>query len=146
MERLELGAGPRGRAEAFVLAAAIASLTLTEYFFAFVDPALGILSALASVTALYLALSLLSGGLSRALRESVEIVCLLQIYVLLISSLPWFFVGQELLLPTTYTILLALCLWHIKDAGLTLEEVGFRRAQLRHVVTAALAGVALGVV
>lgn len=137
---------PRSRAGMLMLSAAIALVTLTQYFFAFMDPALGIFSALASVTALYLALSLLSLRIEQALRESVEIICLIQIYMLLISSLPWFFVSQDLLIPATYSILLALCLWHIKDSSMTLEEMGFRRARVRHMIIAAAAGVPLGAV
>lgn len=136
----------RGKVETIMLAAAITSLTLTQYFFAFMDPVLGILSALASVTVLYLALSLLSRSISQPLRESVELICLLQIYTLLISSLPWFFISQELLIPATYSILLALCLWHIRDSSLTLEEMGFRGSGLKHIVIAVAAGILLGAI
>ncbi|MEM2167776.1 MAG: CPBP family intramembrane glutamic endopeptidase [Candidatus Bathyarchaeia archaeon] len=135
---------PRSKIEILMLTSAIALTTLTQYFFAFINPALGILSALASVTALYLALSLLSGRLNQALRESIEIICLIQIYTLLISSLPWFFVSQELLIPATYSILLALCIWHIKDSGMTLAEMGFRKAGLKHIFIGVLSGIPLG--
>lgn len=138
--------GKRSKTETLLLAAAIALLTLTEYFFAFLDPALGIFTALASVTALYLAISLLSTKLSNILRESIEIICLILVYTLLISSLPWFFVSQTLLIPATYSILLALCLWHIKDSNITLGEIGFRRAQLKHIIIAAPSGALLGAI
>jgi len=136
----------RSKTETLMLTAAIASITFTQYFFAFIDPALGIFSALASVTVLYLALSLLSGRIDQSLSESIEIVCLIQIYTLLISSLPWFFVSQELLIPATYLILLALCLWHIKDSNMTLEEIGFVKARGKHMIIAAAAGIPLGIV
>ncbi|MEM2578503.1 MAG: CPBP family intramembrane glutamic endopeptidase [Candidatus Bathyarchaeia archaeon] len=135
---------PRSKIEILMLTSAIALTTLTQYFFAFINPALGILSALASVTALYLALSLLSGRLNQALRESIEIICLIQIYTLLISSLPWFFVSQDLLIPATYSILLALCIWHIKDSSMALAEMGFRKAGLKHIFIGALSGIPLG--
>jgi len=129
-----------------LLASAIALTTLIQYFFAFVEPALGIFSALASVTALYLAISLLSKRLNQALRESIEIICLIQVYTLLISSLPWFFVSQDLFIPATYSILLALCLWHIKDSSMDLKEIGFRKTQLRYMIIAVVAGMLLGAV
>ena len=132
--------------EILMLTAAIALIMLTQYFFAFVSPALGIFSALASVTAMYLALSLLNKRLNQFLKESIEIMCLIQMYTLLISSLPWFFVSQDLLIPATYSILLSLCLWHIKDSNMKLEELGFRKAQPKHMVIAVTAGILLGVV
>ncbi|MEM3955775.1 MAG: CPBP family intramembrane glutamic endopeptidase [Candidatus Bathyarchaeia archaeon] len=135
----------RGKMETIMLSVAIAITTLTQYFFAFINPALGIFSALTSVTALYLALSLLGGRINQPLRESIEIICLIQIYTLLISSLPWFFVSQDLLIPATYSILLALCVWHIKDSNMTLEEMGFRKAQRKYVLIAAAAGIPLGI-
>lgn len=136
----------RSKVETIMLAAAIASLTFTQYFFAFTDPVLGILSALASVTALYLTLSLLNKDISQPSRESIELICLLQIYTLLISSLPWFFISQELLIPATYSILLALCLWHIRDSSLTFEEMGFRGSRLKYIIVAAVTGVLLGAI
>lgn len=138
------GANLKGKPEVLLLAASIASITLTEYFFAFVNPAIGIFSALVSVTALYLALALLK-RINWAVRETVEIICLLQIYTLLISSLPWFFISQSLLIPATYSILLALCLWQIKESNIPLEELGFRKAPLKYMIPAAAVGIPLGV-
>ncbi|MDW8061860.1 MAG: CPBP family intramembrane glutamic endopeptidase [Nitrososphaerota archaeon] len=136
---------PKGRIELSLLTTAIVSLTFTEYSFAFLDPALGIFSALISVTILYLALSLFR-GIRSIVRETVEVICLIQLYILLISSLPWFFISQSLLIPATYSILLALCLWYVKGSSITSEELGFKSASSRYVILAFTVGIPLGTV
>ncbi|MEM2046190.1 MAG: CPBP family intramembrane glutamic endopeptidase [Candidatus Bathyarchaeia archaeon] len=145
MKREMLDAKPRSRIEVILLSMAIATLTFTEYAFAFIDPAIGIFSALISVSALYIALSIIR-EMNAAVRETVEIICLLQIYMLLISSLPWFFISQSLLIPATYSILLALCLWHIKESTLTWEELGFKKASIKHTIIAIAAAIPLGAI
>jgi membrane protease YdiL (CAAX protease family) len=107
-----------------LISSAVAALAFTEYLFAAGQNAFGIIAAIAFTLVLYGLAS--TGKMEEGVTEVVEGICLLLLYVLLISMLPWFYIKQEYLFPAVYLILIALCIWYIKDADLSLKEVGGR--------------------
>ena len=56
--------------------------------------------------------------------ESAEALALVPLYVMFTSSLPWFFIDQTFLMPAVYSIVLALCFWHIYYKNLDFSDVG----------------------
>ncbi len=72
---------------------------------------------------------------------------LLPLYILLTSSLPWFFLSQQWLLPAVYSAVLAICAWHIYRKNLNLREIGFSRSRLSlYILIGILVGMVLGVI
>jgi len=122
-----------------LIAFLIAAISVTEWIFVYRSVGLGLLLALALTVATYLLIVL--GRLPSPYVECAESMALIPLYILLTSSLPWFFLRQELVLPAVYAIVLALCFWHVYDKRLSLKELGFRR---KNWLPYALYGVALG--
>ena len=127
-----------------LLSLAITALAGTELLFALGESAYGILASLASVTILYLVISFAKVGSTS--KEVIEVICLLLTYVLLISSLPWFFLSQDLLLPAVYFILIVLCLLYVRNARVGLERLGLRSASVKVAVPCCVLGVATGAI
>ncbi len=124
----------------FILAI-LAAITVTEWVFAYKDVAYGIVLALFLAIAIYLTISVFR--LSQPVTNSAESLVLLPLYILFTSSLPWFFISQQYLLPAVYSIILALCLWHIYQKKLSLRELfGFSRDKL---LKYSLIGLAIGI-
>ena len=115
-------------------------ITVTEYIFVYVSSSLGIILCLGSALAIYGLLSALD--LSEALTDVLENVSLLFIYTMLISSLPWFFFKQSLMVPAVYSLVLALCSWRIHSRKLSLEYLGLVWKNLRN---NSLTGLVLGI-
>ena len=82
-----------------------------EYIFAYHNVAYGIVIALALVIVIYLILSVLS--FDNSIVHCGESLALIPLYILFTSSLPWFFINQQYLLPAVYSCILGLCFWHI---------------------------------
>ena len=118
-------------------------IAVCEWVFAYFDVAYGILLALFLALAIYVVIPI--GRLGQAFTNSAESLVLLPLYILLTSSLPWFFLSRELLLPAVYSAVLALCAWHIYRHNLNLWEIGFRGSKiLKYIAIGVLIGIPLG--
>ncbi len=128
----------------FILAI-VASITVAEWVFAYQDVAYGIVLALFLAIGIYLAISVFR--LSQPITSSAESMVLLPLYILFTSSLPWFFINQQYLLPAVYSTILSLCLWHIYQKKLSLSELGFRRNKwLKYLLVGIVIGIPAGAI
>ena len=132
------------KARSITLISAIClGITICEWVFAYQDVAWGIILALSLALIIHLVIPLVR--LEQTVIDCAESLVLIPFYVLLTSSLPWFFLSQELLLPAVYTAVLALCGWHIYRKNISLRDIGFRREKLLpHLLIGILAGIPLG--
>ena len=129
-----------GRWQWLFLLAIFAAIAITEWVFAYKDVAYGIGLALFLAIGIYLAISVTR--LSQPITDCAESLALIPLYILFTSSLPWFFINQQYLLPAVYSTILALCLWHIYQKKLKFSELGFRKDKwLKYV----LMGIAIGI-
>ena len=133
------------KAYSIVLISAIClGITICEWVFAYQDVAWGIILALFLALIIYLVIPLVRLG--QDVIDCAESLVLIPFYVLLTSSLPWFFLSQELLLPAVYTAVLALCGWHIYRKNINLKDIGFRHEKLLlHLLIGVMVGIPLGV-
>ncbi len=113
----------------------------TEYVFAYRNVGWGIVMALGLTLLVYLLISVVRFD-SRIMR-CVESLALIPLYILFTSSLPWFFINQQLLLPAVYSCILALCLWHVYQKNLSLKEIF--RFNKRKLLKYLLIGTAIGI-
>jgi len=97
------------------------TITACEYIFAYQNVAYGIVVALGLVIVIYLLLSIFH--LDQRITNCAESLTLLPLYILFTSSLPWFFINQQYLLPAVYSCILALCLWYVYQKNLSLKEL-----------------------
>jgi membrane protease YdiL (CAAX protease family) len=119
-------------------------ITFCEWVFAYQDVAYGIILALLLALVIYVILPVIKAG--PVFNDVAESLALIPLYILLTSSLPWFFLSQELLLPAVYSAILALCGWHIYRKNIGLRQIGFHRDRwLRYVLIGILVGIPLGV-
>ncbi|MEE9202720.1 MAG: type II CAAX endopeptidase family protein [Dehalococcoidia bacterium] len=134
--------GSIGRWQGLFIAAIAVSITLTEWVFAYRSVAYGIGMALALAIAIYFLISVLR--LNPWIAICAESLALIPLYILFTSSLPWFFVNQQYLLPAVYSCILGLVLWHIYRNNLSLKEIfGLRKETL---LKYSLMGIAIGLV
>ncbi len=123
--------------------AILAALTVTEWVFAYQDVAYGIGLALFLVIGIYIVISVTR--LSQPLTDCAESLALIPLYILFTSSLPWFFINQQYLLPAVYSIIIALCLWHIYQKKLSFSELGFKRDKwLKYILIGIVVGIPVG--
>lgn len=124
----------------------MAAITICEYLFAYQNVAFGVGVALFLTLGIYLTISLVR--LNQPVIDCAESLALLPLYILFTSSLPWFFIHQQYLLPAVYSIILALCLWHIYRNKLSLINIlGFKKRDLSPNLLLGLAlGMGLGIV
>ena len=128
----------------FILAIFIA-ITATEWVFVYRNVAYGIGLALFLVIGIYTVISVIR--LSQPLINCAESLALIPLYILFTSSLPWFFINQQYLLPAVYSTVLALCLWHIYQKKLNFSELGFHRQKwLKYVLVGIAIGIPIGMV
>jgi len=128
----------------FILAIFIA-ITATEWVFVYKNVAYGIGLALFLVIGIYIVISVIR--LSQPLINCAESLALIPLYILFTSSLPWFFINQQYLLPAVYSTVLALCLWHIYQKKLNFSELGFHREKwLKYVLVGIAIGIPIGMV
>ena len=129
-----------GRWQWLFILAILAAITITEWIFAYKDVAYGIGLALFLAIGIYIAISVIR--LSQPITRCAESMALIPLYILFTSSLPWFFINQQYLIPAVYSTILALCLWHIYQKRLTFSELGFKKDKwLKYV----LVGIAMGI-
>ena len=125
----------------FIVAIALA-ITICEYVFAYQNVAYGIIIALALTIAIYAVISV--RRFDPLIMHSAESLAIIPLYILFTSSLPWFFVDQQYLLPAVYSCILGLCFWHIYRQNLDLAGLfGFSKRRLPKDF---LIGLAVGVV
>jgi len=112
-----------------------------EYVFAYQNVAWGIIIALTLALLIYFALSVLR--FDQKITNCGESLALIPLYILFTSSLPWFFINQQYLLPAVYSCILGLCLWHVYQKKLSLKELfGFSKEKL---LKYSLIGLAVGI-
>jgi len=108
----------------FILIIFIA-ITISEYIFAYRDVTYGIVLSLLITLSIYIIISV------AFMREDyvrlAESLALIPLYVLFTSSLPWFFINQQYLIPAVYSVILALCFWHMNEHGIDFRKLGFTK-------------------
>lgn len=119
-------------------------IAFCEWFFAYRDVAYGIVIALFLALAIYTVIPLARMG--QPFTDCAESLVLIPLYILLIASLPWFFLAQEFLIPAVYAAVMALCAWHIYRKNISLSDMGLVARRLpRYLALGVLVGVPLGV-
>jgi uncharacterized protein len=120
------------------------SITVCEYIFAYHNVAYGIAIALALALIIYILLSILR--FPPGIVSSAEALAIIPLYILFTSSLPWFFLEQQYLLPAVYSCVLGLCAWHIYQNNVDIKSLfGFRKVQLgSNILTGTVIGLGLG--
>lgn len=113
--------GRRAFRQGLLIVTIMAAIAVCEYTFAYRDVAYGIALSLALTILLCAFLALRPS--EDAVTASVETLTLVPLYILFASSLPWFFLSQDYLLPAVYTCILGLCLLHIYQKGLSIREI-----------------------
>jgi len=125
------------------LASLLAAITLTEWIFAYKNVAYGIGLSLFLALGIYLVISVIH--LSPPITDCAESLALIPLYILFTSSLPWFFINQQYLLPAVYSTILALCLWHIYQKKLSFSVLGFKKNKwLKYVLIGIILGIPMG--
>ncbi|UCD54418.1 MAG: CPBP family intramembrane metalloprotease [Dehalococcoidia bacterium] len=122
------------------LIAILVAIGITEWVFAYKDVAYGIGMALFVVIGIYVVISVTR--LDQLIANCAESLALIPLYILFTSSLPWFFINQQYLLPAVYSTIMGLCLWHIYQKKLSFSELGFKKDNWRKYV---LMGIAIGI-
>jgi len=129
----------------FFITLIFASITASEYIFAFRDVSYGIVLSLLITLCIYIIISIFDVG--RNFTRSAESLALIPLYVLFTASLPWFFIDQQFLLPAVYSIILALCFWHVYEHDIDLKGLGFIKDKaLKYSIIGILLGVPTGVI
>lgn len=108
----------------FILIIFIA-ITVSEYIFAYRDVTYGIVLSLFITLSIYVFVSVVF--MREDYVRSAESLALIPLYVLFTSSLPWFFLNQQYLLPAVYSVIMALCLWHMNEHHIDFRKLGFTR-------------------
>ena len=121
------------------------AIAACEYIFAYQNVAYGIGIALALAMLIYFLLSALR--FNQNIANCAESLALIPLYILFTSSLPWFFISQQYLMPAVYSCILLLCLWHVYSHKLSLKRIfGFSKEKLlRYALLGFSIGIPLGV-
>jgi len=132
------------RWQQLLILAIFTAIAVCEYLFAYQDVAFGIGLALFLALGIYITISVVR--LNQPITNCAGSLALIPLYILFTSSLPWFFINQQYLLPAVYSIILALSLLHIYQNKLSLKYIfGFRKEKLLLYTLACLAiGAVLG--
>lgn len=130
-------------AERLFIIGIILSITVCEWIFAFNNVSHGIVLALFLVVFIYVLLSIFK--VSPKAELCAESLALIPLYILFTSSLPWFFLDQQLRLPAVYIIVLVLSAWHIFQKGIDLKDLGFKKEKYTQWIGWTLLGVLGGI-
>jgi uncharacterized protein len=135
-----------GKWQVFLIVFILVAITICEYVFAYQEVAYGIGIGLALVIIIYILLSALH--LDQRIVKSAESLALIPMYILFTSSLPWFFISQQLLLPAVYSCILALCFWYIYHNNISFQALlNFKKRKfLTYLVDALVIGIPTGAV
>ncbi|MFZ3383728.1 MAG: type II CAAX endopeptidase family protein [Candidatus Methanoperedens sp.] len=112
---------------AFIIIIFIA-ITTSQYIFAYKDVSYGIILSLVITLSIYIVISIVA--MKEEYIRSAESLALIPLYVLFTSSLPWFFINQQYMIPAVYSVILALCLWHMKEHDLDFRNLGFTKHKI----------------
>lgn len=115
-------------------------IVATEWVFAYKNVSYGIMLSLFVVLAIYTIVP--ATQMNKTFSDSAESLALLPLYILFTSSLPWFFIDQQYLIPAVYSIIIVLCGWHIYEKDISLTEIGFKKDNLLRYI---LIGVCIGI-
>jgi len=110
-----------GKGQLWLILGILAAITVSEYLFAYTDAAYGIGVALFLALGIYVTVSVMN--LNQLVSACAESLALIPLYILFTSSLPWFFISQQYLLPAVYSIIIGLCLWHIYQNKLSIARI-----------------------
>ncbi|MFC1973916.1 lysostaphin resistance A-like protein [Chloroflexota bacterium] len=125
-KRAELLTGLISHWQIMFIAVVVVSIAVTEWIFTYLDAAYGIGLALGLTLAIYTSISVLR--FNQNIVNCAEVLALIPLYILFTSSLPWFFIDQQYLLPAVYSVILALCVWYVYERGLSFREIfGLKR-------------------
>jgi len=113
---------------ALLIIVIIAVISVTELIFAYWSPSLGITLALFSALSIYLLVSMTKLG--NPFADCADALVLIPVYILFTSSLPWFFIDNQLLLPAVYALILGLCFWYMQSKNISLSNIGFNKNKL----------------
>lgn len=108
-------------ASALIIIVIMGAITVSEYVFAYRNVGYGILISLALVILMYSYLA--ARAVEDELGSCLESLALVPLYILFTSSLPWFFIDQQYLLPAVYSCIIGLCMLHIFQKELNLREM-----------------------
>ncbi len=129
----------RIQATVFILSIFLA-IIIAEYIFTYRDAGYGIVLCLFVTIAIYVLISVID--MKKSFINAAESLAIIPLYVLFTSSLPWFFIDQQFLLPAIYSIILALCFWHMHEKDLELHDVGLKGNDL---LKYAMIGILIGI-
>lgn len=101
------------------------AIALSQYIFAYRDVTYGIVLSLLITLSIYILVSVVI--MKEEYVRSAESLALIPLYVLFTSSLPWFFINQQYLIPAVYSVILALCFWHMNEHRIDFQKLGFRK-------------------
>ena len=123
----------------------VVAITALEYVFVYVSAAYGILLSLFVAIAIYVIVSIPEEETD--INIAAESLALIPLYILFTSSMPWFHIEQKYLLPAVYSIVLALCFWHVLEKNLSLTKMGFVKNKFAiFVIAGAIFGIITGTV
>lgn len=121
------------------------AITVLEYVFVYVNVGYGIILSLFLALTIYAIVSIPEE--ETKITVAAESLALIPLYVLFTASLPWYFIKQTYLLPAVYSIVLALCFWHVLEKDLSLTRMGFVKDNfMKFVIAGAIIGVFTGTV
>ncbi len=104
------------------------AIVISEYIFVYHDAGYGIVLSLFITIAIYAIVSAIT--MDHIFVICAESLALIPLYVLFTSSLPWFFIDQQFLLPAVYSIILALCFWHMHEHNIQPNSIGLKKHKL----------------
>ena len=120
-------------------------IAISQYIFTFKNISYGIVISLFLTIFIYIIVSLVK--MKADFVRSAESLALIPLYVLFTSSLPWFFLDQQYLLPAVYSVILALCFWHIYEHNIDFQELGFiKKNALKYVLMGAVLAIPTGII
>ena len=113
------------RQSALFIITIVVAIIISEYMFVYGGVGTGIVLCLFLVIAIYIVVSIVR--MDQNIIDSAESMALIPMYVMFTSSIPWFFISQDYLLPAVYAIIIGLCVWHMHEKEIDFYEVGFRK-------------------
>ncbi len=124
----------------------LAAIAVCEWVFVYRDVAFGIAIALFLALAIYLVNALLIPD--TPLSVCLSTLALIPIYILFTSSLPWFFIDQQYLIPAVYSVVLIICFTHIYQRQLSISRIfNFQWKKLSvYLPLGIIVGIPLGVI
>ncbi|RJO60879.1 MAG: CPBP family intramembrane metalloprotease [Dehalococcoidia bacterium] len=139
------GSARSRRWQAWFIVAIAVTIAVCEYVFTYQNVAYGIVIALVLAMVIYFVLSALR--FDENIASCAESLALIPLYILFTSSLPWFFINQQYLLPAVYSCILVLCLWYVYSHKLNLKQIFniSKQKVLKYILIGTFIGIPLGV-